>query len=107
MSYIRDGYVFISQSKKSGRKGYGHVGQCVFLIGQYKFVQFKNITFPSQYWGKRVRLKVEVVDDKNGMPHPKKYSEKDVELIRGLAYQEGYRKGKISVIKYLKKGWKK
>lgn len=97
MSYIRDGYVFVSPSKKVGRKGYGHVGRCVFLVGKNKDVQFKNIKFPKIYWGQRIRLKVEVLEDKNGMPKPEEkiFTVEDLKIIKEEAYRKGYSHGYI------------
>lgn len=95
MSYIRDGYVFVSSSKKMGRKGYGHIGQCVFIVGKNKNIQFKSILFPQEYWGKRIRLKVEVIKDENGMPktEDKLFSVSDMLIIKRKAYKEAYGNG--------------
>lgn len=98
MSYIRDGYVFVTSSKKAGRKGYGHVGQCVFIVGKNKDVQFKSIKFPKIYWGQRIRLKVEVLDDKNGMPkseEEKIFTVSDLKIVKEEAYKKGYVHGYI------------
>lgn len=97
MSYIRDGYVFVSRSTKAGRVGYGHAGRCIFLIGRTKrAISLRNVLFPQKYWDKRIRLKVEVIDDDTGMPdcEEKEYSKADMEKIKMKAYQDGYRKGK-------------
>lgn len=90
MSYIRDGYLFISPGRKDN-----NLGRCVYLVNSSKRISFKNIKFPKEYHGKRVRLKVEILPDNEGMPKKKEktYTKEEMLQIKKKIYGKGYRKG--------------
>lgn len=108
MAYIRRGYIF---SSKRGRSGRGRVsgkylkeGQCVWIVkyndtGCHISIGNGSIVFPKDFAGKRVRLKVEFLEDDGGMPQETqlKITKKELRELLKKEFLRGFRSGKKDV----------